>query len=75
MTIPLLPDEHHIAAWWSSVIEPGDVYAHALRLALGDDEAIAWVCADTPGSLPLGLGDCLEALASTSRGRRPGRGP
>lgn len=55
MTIPLLPDEHHIAAWWSSVIEPGDVYAHALRLALGDDEAIAWVCADTPGSLPLAL--------------------
>lgn len=40
------------AAWWSAIIEPGDVHAHALRHGLGEDEAYQWVMADRPGPLP-----------------------
>lgn len=54
---------HAAAAWWSAVVEPGDAHAAALRAALGEGEAIAWVLADAPGPLP-------EELAVDGAGRR-----
>ncbi|MDC4232959.1 DNA-processing protein DprA [Actinomyces sp. B33] len=40
------------AAWWTGIIEPDDPYAHALRLALGDERARRWAQAPEPGPLP-----------------------
>lgn len=53
---------HRQAAWWSAVMEPADTDVVALRHALGDEEAVAWVCAEQPSSLPLNL--FSEARAS-----------
>ncbi|QPK81997.1 DNA-protecting protein DprA [Schaalia sp. ZJ405] len=51
----IFDDAHIHAAWWTGVIEPGDLYASALRAALGDEEARLWAQAKHPGPLPTRL--------------------
>ena len=48
-------DSHINAAWWSSVVEPGDMQAAHIRAALGEEEARAWIMAQEPGPLPASL--------------------
>ncbi|MDO4259628.1 MAG: DNA-processing protein DprA [Actinomycetaceae bacterium] len=46
------PKELLTHAWWSAIAEPADLQIHALRLALGDDDAQQWILTDPPGPLP-----------------------
>lgn len=43
---------HWYAAWWSAVIEPGDIHAAVIRKSLGDEAAIAWAMAPESSPLP-----------------------
>lgn len=45
-------DAHINAAWWASVVEPGDLQAARIRAVLGEEDARAWVLAKAPGPLP-----------------------
>lgn len=53
--MPILGCNHFSAAWWSCVVEPEDFHARALRERVGEDEAIAWAQAESPGPLPSDL--------------------
>ncbi len=51
----MIDDTHYSAAWWTTVVEPGDADVHALRAALGDEEAWRWARAPAPSPLPPAL--------------------
>ncbi|EFW08617.1 hypothetical protein HMPREF9005_2412, partial [Actinomyces sp. oral taxon 178 str. F0338] len=51
----MIDDTHYSAAWWTTVVEPGDADVHALRAALGDEEARRWARAPAPSPLPPAL--------------------
>lgn len=60
-----LSDPRVRSAFWCAVVEPGDMHAHALRHALGDQEALDWALAPAPGPLP-------PRVARDERGRPRG---
>ncbi len=60
-----MPNNPLNAAFWASLIEPGDQHHYALRHVLGEDDARAWVCAHHPHPLPPEVGGTAEDWKKT----------